>query len=131
MSRIVVVAAAVLGVAGGIAFTASVASPGAAPQAPGVQAPADVEKVCKMVVSAKRGARPYEMCLTKADWDAKKIADAKDATRMVCRYVEHSGSRFRSSKVCMTAAEWENQRLADRQAVERIQMGTCVPGAGC
>lgn len=131
MGRKFVAIAAIVAAAGGGAVTASLASPGAAPQAPEVQAPADVEKVCKMVVSAKRGAKPYEMCLTKAEWEAKKIADARDATRMVCRYVEHSGTRFRSSKVCMTAAEWENQRLADRQAVERMQMSTCVPGAGC
>ena len=131
MGRFVIVTAAVFGTLGGAAFTASVASPGTPQQASGVQAPADVEKICKMVVSAKRGARPYEMCLTKADWDAKKIADAKDATRQVCRYVEYSGTRFRSAKDCMTAAEWENQRLADRQAIERMQMGSCVPGGGC
>ena len=131
MGRKSIAVAAMIGIAGGGAFTASLASPAATPQAVDQQSATDVEKICKMVVSAKRGARPYEMCLTKADWDAKKVADAKDATRQVCRYVEYSGTRFRSAKVCMTAAEWENQRLADRQAIERMQMGTCVPGAGC
>ena len=131
MGRKFVAIAAIVAAAGGGVVTASLASPGATPQPPALQAPAEVEKVCKMVVSAKRGARPYEMCLTKAEWDAKKIADARDATLMVCRYVEYSGTRFRSAKVCMTAAEWENQRLADRQAIERAQMGSCVPGGGC
>ena len=97
----------------------------------GQAAASDPAKICKMVVSAERGAKPYEMCLSKAEWDAKKIADAKDATRMVCRYQEDIKTRFRSFKVCMTAAEWENHRLADRQAIERIQSGTCVSGAGC
>ena len=100
--------------------------------APTGAAPApDPARICKMVVSAERGAKPYELCMSKAEWDAKKIADAKDATRMVCRYQEDIKTRFRSFKVCMTAAEWENNRLAERQAIERIQNGTCVPGGGC
>ena len=92
---------------------------------------ADPARICKMVVAAERGAKPYEMCMSKAEWEAKAIADAKDATRMVCRYQEDIKTRFRSFKVCMTAAEWENQRLAERQAIERIQSGACVPGGGC
>lgn len=88
-------------------------------------------KVCKMVVSAKPGTKPFEMCMTQAEWDAKKIAEAKDANRIVCRYESDSKTRFRSFKVCMTAAEWDNARLADRQLLERIQMQTCVQGAGC
>ena len=95
------------------------------------QPAAGTAKVCKTVVSAERGAKPYDLCLTQAEWDAKKIADAKDANRIVCRYESDSKTRFRSFKVCMTAAEWENARLADRQLLERIQMQTCVQGAGC
>jgi hypothetical protein len=88
-------------------------------------------QICKNVVSAALGAKPYKLCMTRAQWDAKKIADAKDANRIVCRYQEQIGTRFRSAKVCMPASDWENLRLADRQAVEHIQMQSCVPGAGC
>ena len=102
----------------------------AVPAQPTSPAP-DRSKICKMVVSAERGAKPYELCMTREEWDAKKIADAKDANRLVCRYEEQSGTRFRSTKVCMTAAEWWNQRQRERQEVERIQMQTCVQGAGC
>jgi hypothetical protein len=101
--------------------------------APAASQPAQTEPpaICKMVVSAEIGAKPYQMCMTKAEWEAKRIADAKDPNRMVCHYAEESGTRFRSAKVCMTAIEWENQRQLDRREVERIQMQTCVPGAGC
>lgn len=88
-------------------------------------------KVCKTVVGAERGAKPYELCMTSAQWKAKKVADSKDANRIVCRYQEQLGSRFRSYKVCMPAAEWDNQRLRERQAIDQIQMRSCVRGGGC
>jgi len=113
---------------GGVSFASTSSDQASAPAA--TQAP-DQPKICKMVVSAERGAKPYQMCMTKAEWDAKKIADAKDPNRMICHYEEQVGTRFRSNKVCMTAMEWENARQADRREVERIQMQTCVPGAGC
>ena len=112
-----------------------IGTPAAAMQAQGpAAAPAPTARadvICQNVVSAERGAKPYELCLTKAEWEAKKQADAKDPNRVVCRYQEASNSRFKSYKVCMSAAEWENQRQLERQAVERIQSGTCVRGAGC
>ena len=122
----ILVSAAALA-SGSLAFAAALAGE----PATGAAASAEQPKVCKMVVGPERGAKPYEMCMTKAEWTAKKLADAKDPNRMVCQYVEHSGTRFRSSKVCMTAMQWEQQRLADRQALEQIQMQTCVPNAGC
>ena len=88
-------------------------------------------KVCKMVVSPEPGAKPYQMCMTKAEWEAKKIADAKDVNRIVCKYTEDPVTRFRSYKVCMTAMEWERQRWEDRDAIDRIQRQSCVPGGGC
>ncbi|WP_324806568.1 hypothetical protein SH584_09375 [Sphingomonas sp. LY29] len=69
--------------------------------------------------------------MTKAEWDAKKALDAKNANRIVCHYQDRPGTRFRSAKVCMSAAEWTNERLRNRQAVEQIQMRSCVPGGGC
>jgi hypothetical protein len=88
-------------------------------------------QVCETVVSAERGAKPYKLCMTRAEWKAKKIADAKDPNRIVCHYQELPGTRFRSAKVCMPASEWDNQRLRERQAIEQIQMRTCVHGSGC
>lgn len=87
--------------------------------------------VCKYVVAAEEGAKPYRMCMTKAQWAAKKVADAKDPNRKVCRYEQASGTRFRSHKICMTAAEWENQRQLERQAIDNLQSKTCVHGGGC
>lgn len=88
-------------------------------------------KICRTVVASDPGAKPYELCMTKVEWAAKEAADAKNPNRKVCRYSAAPGSRFKSYKVCMTAAEWENQRQLERQAIERIQSGTCVVGAGC
>jgi len=113
-----------VGAAGSAAFAAASGEVASANQA----AP---QQICKKVVAATLGAKPYELCMTRAEWDAKKIADAKDANRIVCRYQEQIGTRFRSAKVCMPASDWENLRLADRQAVEHIQRQSCVPGAGC
>lgn len=93
--------------------------------------PAGVPKVCQYVVSADPGAKPYELCLTREEWTAKKLADSKDANRQVCHYEETPGTRLRSRKVCMTATEWAEQRRLEREAVEKIQQSVCVPGAGC
>lgn len=116
-----------------LAFAMAIASstPAATLATGDAQAAATEKKICKYVVASNRGAKPYELCMTKAEWAAKSKADAKDANRTVCRYQEIPGDRFRSRKLCMSAAEWENQRQLERQAVERIQSGVCVPGAGC
>jgi hypothetical protein len=124
MGRLMTIAIAIMATGATLGASAN-PSTTASPAAP------DQPKLCKMVVGPEPGAKPHEMCMTKAEWEAKKIADAKDPNRMVCRYEEESGTRFRSTKVCMTAAEWDNERLRQRQEVERIQMQTCVPGAGC
>ena len=62
---------------------------------------------------------------------ARKLAESKNVNRMVCRYQEQPGTRFRSYKICLPQSEWDNQRLRERQAIEQIQMRSCVPGAGC
>lgn len=69
--------------------------------------------------------------MTKSQWTAKKLADAKDPLRIVCRYEQNSRSKFESFKICMSAVEWVNQRQLEREHVERIQSGVCVRGAGC
>ena len=91
----------------------------------------DPTKTCKMVVSDKPNTKPFEMCMTKAEWEAKAIADAKDANRIVCHYEEEPGTRLRSRKIWGTASQWAAQQRGDREVTERIQMQTCVPGAGC
>lgn len=90
-----------------------------------------VPKVCQYVVSAEPGTKPYQLCLTRDEWTAKKLADSKDANRQVCHYEETPGTRLRSRKICMTATEWAEQRRLEREAVEKIQQSVCVAGAGC
>lgn len=87
--------------------------------------------VCKKVVSAEPGAKPYQMCMTKAEWAAKKKADAKNPNRIVCRYEDSTGNRLKSYKICMTAAEWIDQRQRERDSIEQIQRKVCVAGGGC
>jgi hypothetical protein len=109
-----------------IAAAGAVGSTALASMAGEVSSPAQKEQsqVCKTVVSAEPGAKPQQLCMTRAEWDAKKIADAKDPNRIVCRYEEVPGSRFRSQKICQPASEWANQRQLQRQEIERVQMGT-------
>jgi hypothetical protein len=81
-------------------------------------------QVCEMVVTAERNVKPYKLCMTRAEWQAKKIADAKDANRIICHYEEQMGTRFRSAKVCMPASEWDDIRRLQRQELEQVQMQT-------
>ena len=99
--------------------------------APALSPPPAEKLVCKHVVSAERGSKPRPLCMTKAEWAAKKLADSKDPNRIVCRYEQNSRSKFDSFKICMSAAEWQNQRQLEREHVERIQNGVCVAGGGC
>jgi hypothetical protein len=92
---------------------------------------ADPSKVCKMVASDQPNTKPFEMCLTRAEWDAKAIADAKDANRIVCHYEDEPGTRLRSRKICQPASAWNARTAGDREQTEGLQMKTCVPGAGC
>lgn len=82
--------------------------------------------VCQTVVTAEPGTKPYKLCKTQAEWTAQKLADSKNANRIICRYEEVPGTRFRSRKVCQSASEWATQRLLQRQDVERIQMQTPI-----
>ena len=102
-----------------------------ADQSTATQVQTDPSKVCKMVASAEPNTKPFEMCLSKAEWDAKAIADAKDANRIVCHYEEEPGTRLRNRKICQPASAWNARTAGDREQVEGMQMKTCVPGAGC
>lgn len=101
------------------------------PEAPASAPAQPSEKTCQTVVNADVGATPYKLCLTKTEWDAKKLADSKDANRIVCRYQEDPQSRFRSNKICQPQSAWDEQRHLDREAVEQIQRNVCVAGSGC
>lgn len=93
--------------------------------------PAADSKVCKYVVSAKRGSKPFQMCLTKSQWAAKTEKDAMEANRIVCRYEEKIGTRLVSRKICQPASEWAEQQQMHRDQVQDIQIRVCVPGGGC
>ena len=108
--------------------TSATATPSASP---GASATPAERLVCQSVVSAEPGSKPRPLCMTKSQWTAKKLADAKDPLRIVCRYEQNSRSKFESFKICMSAVEWVNQRQLEREHVERIQSGVCVRGAGC
>ena len=116
--------------AGLVTLAAGAAALAAADQSTAVQ-PSSPDRVCKMVASAEPNTRPFEMCQSKAEWDAKAIADAKDANRIVCHYEDEPGTRLRSRKICQPASAWNARTQGDREQVEGIQMKTCVPGAGC
>ena len=120
MARMILLLGGLVGLA-----AAGAANPG------GAVVPQDQRQVSKTVVSAEVGSKPYQMCLTAAEWKARKVAESKNPNRMVCRYQEQPGTRFRSYKICLPQSEWDNQRLRERQAIEQIQMRSCVPGAGC
>lgn len=106
-------------VAAGAVGSAAFATPSAGAPSP---MQSEQSQVCQTVVTAEPGAKPYKLCMTRADWTAKKIADGKNANRIVCRYEEVPGSRFRSAKVCQAASEWATQLLLQRQELEQIQM---------
>lgn len=118
-----------------IAITLAVmlgASSAAVGNNPSTETAAPAEPViCKKVVTAEPGTKPFDMCMTKAQWAAKKKAEAKDPNRIVCKYEQASGTRFKTYKICMTAAEWTNQRQLERQAIDNLQARTCVQGGGC
>ena len=89
------------------------------------------DQVCKWVITAEEGAKPFQMCMTKAQWKAKEIEDAKDPNRMVCRIDSRPDSRVGAQKTCMPASEWAERQRLDQQQIQDLQMRTCVQGAGC
>jgi hypothetical protein len=114
----------------GFAEQVSAVPPAAGPETQQT-ASAEAKKLCKFVVAADPGSKPYQLCLSPAGWVARDKLASQDATHNECHYVQQSGDRFRSTKVCMSATEWENQRQADRAEVDKLQRSTCVPGGGC
>jgi len=87
--------------------------------------------ICKYVLATEPHAKPYELCQSRAQWDALEESYAKNANRMVCHYEEMPGTKLGAHKVCGPQSAWEARAAEARQMTEKIQMGTCVPGAGC
>ncbi len=92
---------------------------------------ANSKPVCKFVLASDAGAQPYKLCQSKAQWTAMEAAYAKDANRMVCHYEDVPGTKVGGHKLCGPQSAWEARRAEAREQVEKIQMGVCVPGAGC
>lgn len=119
-----ILCAAALGVSG-------VAISAAAPAALSPAAAAGSESVCKFVTTPERGAKPFEMCLTRDQWAQKEARDSKDPNRIVCRYEDVPGSKLKGRKICQPASQWAEDRAMHREQVEAMQQKACVPGAGC
>ncbi len=45
----------------------------------------------------------------------------------ICESITPVGSRLGSKKVCATRAEWAEKRRLDREAIDRGQVGACMP----
>jgi hypothetical protein len=50
-----------------------------------------------------------------------------DPNEKICESITPIGSRLGSKKVCATRAEWAEKRRLDREAIERGQVGACMP----
>ncbi|HWI76917.1 MAG TPA: hypothetical protein VNS53_07550 [Sphingomicrobium sp.] len=87
--------------------------------------------MCKFVLAADPGALPYKLCQSKAQWAALEAQYAKDANRMVCHYEDFPGTKLGAHKVCGPLSSWEARQQQARELTEKIQMGVCVPNAGC
>lgn len=57
------------------------------------------------------------------------LKGAPDKT--VCQKEERIGTRLGGRKICLTVSEWNERAKVHREQTERLQMGVCVPGAGC
>ena len=58
-----------------------------------------------------------------AQGQSRPAAESKDR---VCEDIVMTGSRLASKRFCGTREEWAERKLQDRQAIERIQIGSCV-----
>lgn len=87
--------------------------------------------VCKWVISEEEGAKPFEMCMSKAQWKAKEEAEAKDPNRIVCRIGARPDSRIGAQKTCKPASQWAEDQRLEQQAIQDLQARTCVLGGGC
>ena len=66
----------------------------------------------------------------RASAEKPKTAQPKSAERR-CEVITLTRSRLAKKKICATEVERGEYQLQDRQATEKIQVGPCVPRAGC
>ena len=50
-----------------------------------------------------------------------------DPNEKICESITPIGSRLGSKKVCATRAEWAEKRRLDKEAIDRAQVGACMP----
>ena len=124
MLKLIAVATAIVAGTSAIIFaSASAASP------TDTRDPSKV--VCQYVLASEPTAEPYKLCQSNAQWAALEATYAKDANRMVCHYEDLPGTKVYGHKVCGPLSAWKDRQAEAREAVETIQRGVCVPGAGC
>jgi hypothetical protein len=104
---------------------ATVSTPQQAANAP--SASDDSKIVCQYVLGSEPNAQPYQLCQSKAQWDALEAQYAKDANRMVCHYEELPGTKLGAHKICGPQSAWEARQQAAREQTEKIQMQTRAP----
>ena len=97
------------------------------PAAPAGTSTSDTKPVCRYVLASDPGSEPYQLCQSKAQWDALEARYAENANRIVCHYEEEAGTKLGAHKVCGPLSDWEARRQQAREATERIQMGTPAP----
>lgn len=131
MVRIILLAVTALGVAACAAPQTPSTAAAAAPQVSSIAAASDPGEVCKFVVSAQPGAKPFQMCLTRSEWAQRDAQAMKNANRIECRYQDVPGNRFRSKKICQPASAWAEHQRLEREALEAVQRSVCVAGGGC
>ena len=51
--------------------------------------------------------------------------------KIVCQKEDRIGTRLGARKICLKVSEWHDRAKVHREQTERLQMGVCVPGAGC
>jgi hypothetical protein len=121
MIRIGTSAAIILGFAATAGATAAISQ---SPPAPNTE---DSKILCKYVVAATPGSKPYRQCMSKGDWAIKESQDGKDPNLIVCHYEDVPGSRLQGRKVCQPASRWADDKQLYRDSTERIQMLTPPP----
>ncbi len=131
MVRIMTLAAIALGVPACAAPPTPSVAAAVAPQSSSVAAAADPQEVCKFVITAQPGAKPFQMCLTRSEWAQRDAIASRDANRIECRYQDVPGSRFHSKKICQPASAWAEHQRLEREALEAVQRNVCVRGGGC
>ncbi len=83
---------------------------------------------------------PAALALLGAVAQAQPVTSYRTATpapvkgepdKIVCQKEERIGTRLGGRKICLRVSEWNDRAKIHREQTERMQMGVCVPLAGC